>query len=362
MYSPLRFVPRIFFKRSAVHFTLFVTRRCNARCSFCFYVHGGGQAGDELTVAEVERFAPYIGTLLWLAFSGGEIFLREDLPDLSAVLYRATRPSFMVYPTNGLMPEKIADALGAILKTCTRSSIVVKLSLDGLGAEHDRIRGVPGAFDRVRMSYERLASLADIHPNLELGINTVFMASNQDRMDEVIDFVHGMRGVRTHTISMVRGEVGNPAEREIDLGLYLRAIERLEREGRAGGSATYGFRGARLKAAQDIVQRETILRTAHEGRRQIPCYAGDLNIVMTETGDVYPCESFSPGMLLGNIRVAGYDLGRIVKGDRMRSLREHIRERCFCTHECFTMTNLLFNPLVYRRLLREYWRFGKNVV
>ena len=77
----LRHLDSIAWKRRPIHLTFFVTRRCNARCPFCFYLQSTEMAeadAAELSLEEIERISSSLGSLLWLAFSGGEIFLRKD--------------------------------------------------------------------------------------------------------------------------------------------------------------------------------------------------------------------------------------------------------------------------------------------
>jgi MoaA/NifB/PqqE/SkfB family radical SAM enzyme len=353
-YSPLRFVPSVFLKRRPVHLTFFVTRRCNASCPFCFYSAGSGAEepppGDELSLAEIERLAPSLGSLLWMAFSGGEIFLRRDLVEISGTIYDENRPSIMLYPTNGLMPVLIRERTVRVLERCPRSVVVVKLSLDGLGERHDAMRGVTGAFERVMETYRLLGGLLGEYRNFELGVNTVFCSENQDEMDGIIDFVRGLEMVKTHTISLVRGEVRDGAYKDVDMEKYLRAVRRLEGD---VGRRTYRFRGAGIKAAQDNLQRRLIYHTVRENRRLLPCYAGRLNLVLTETGDVFPCESFRKDHLMGNVRDFGYDMKLLLGGERAEKVVSMVRDGCFCSHECYMMTNIFFGLRMYPSLLRE---------
>jgi len=294
VHSPWRFAGDVLWKRRPIHLTFFVTRRCNARCPFCFYLRGdglGGRAGPaapELTLEESEQVARSLGSLLWLAFSGGEVFLRPDLVEITEAFYRHCRPSFLLYSTNGFLPERIREVTEEILRRCPRSVVTVKLSLDGLGADHDQLRGVPGGFQKVLETHRLLSELLEAHPNFELGVNTVLCAANQDRIEEVLDFVAGLEGVRTHTVSLVRGDLVEESWKEVDPQSYAWVAARLERDLKEGLARRYRFPGARLKAAQDILQRRLILRTLRTGRRVLPCYAGRLNLVLTETGDVYP--------------------------------------------------------------------------
>jgi radical SAM protein with 4Fe4S-binding SPASM domain len=355
MYSPFRHAGSLF-RKKIIHLTFFVTRRCNMRCPFCFYLSGQESPGvpaEELSLREIERFSRSMGNLLWLAFSGGEIFLREDLTEISRVFYRNNRPAIMLFPTNGMLPELIRERTEQILRECGKSIIAVKLSLDGPRETHDGLRKMKGSFDRTMATYHLLGELAGRYPHFELGINTVFCSENQDSMDEIIDFVRDLKNIKTHTISLVRGDISQERFKNVDHSKYRAAIERLEKNLKNGISPTYRFRGARIKAAQDVLQRRLIHRTALQKRRLIPCYAGRLNMVLTENGDVYPCEILSD--TFGNIRDFDYDVNKVLRSERARKVVSAImHDQCYCTHECYFMTNILFNPRLYPSLAREY--------
>lgn len=361
-FTPFRHLSAVLWKRRPIQLTFFVTRRCNARCPFCFYLNGDDRdahRGRELTLEEIRATSRSLGSLLWLAFSGGEPYLRRDLADIAGVFYQQNRPAMMLLSTNGLLPELIRDRTEEILARCPRSTVVVKLSLDGLHADHDALRGTPGGFDRVMRTRQLLAPLLARHPNFELGINTVMMSDNQARMDRIVDFVRGLPGIGSHTISLVRGNVAEPRCTQVDAASYRHALERLEREQGEPGASRYRFRGGRLKAAQDLLQRRLIDRTRVEGRRQIPCYAGRLNLVLDERGEVYPCEMRSSSF--GNVRECGYDLSRLPRGAAARPVLGSIgRGECHCTHECYFITNILFNPRLYPALAREYLALGRR--
>ena len=356
MYSWLRHADAIAWKRRPIHCTFFLTRRCNARCPFCFYVDADQPPGkDELNLEEIGAISRSLGSLLWLAFSGGEIFLRKDLVAISRVCYEQNRPAFMLYPSNGLIPELIHDTMRQILQCCPESRIIVKLSLDGVEEAHDSLRGTPGGFVKLMESYRLLAGLQGEFAHFELGINTVFCAENQDRMDRISDFVAGLPHIRTHTISLVRGAASARYQGVVDPDKYRRAVDRLAGALQRRATPIYRFRGARLKAAQDILQRRLIHSTLTEERRLIPCYAGRLNLVVREDASVYACEMLDEP--LGNLRECGYDVGRLLSGSAAAAVLAGIaEERCHCTHECAFITNILFNPRLYPALLCEYAR------
>jgi len=139
----------------------------------------------------------------------------------------------------------------------------------------------------------------------------------------------------------------------VDYKKYQHAINRLENNLKDHSSKTYGFRGARLKAAQDILQRQLIHQTLIEQKRFIPCYAGKINLVLSETGEVYPCEMLSSSF--GNVRDYDYNINEIVISDKAKPVLDSINNKqCYCTHECYFITNILFNPRFYSTLAKEY--------
>ena len=310
---------------------------------------------DELSVSEIQKFSQNLGKLLWLAFSGGEIFLRSELVEITRIFYKNNKPAIILLPTNGLLTEIIYERVEAILKECPQSTIAVKLSLDGPEHVHDKMRGVKGGYQKTLKTCKTLGRLLDRYANFELGINTVFCQANQDYVEETIDLVSTMEQVKTHTVSLIRGEVSQEDLKKVDLQKYKKVIEKLESNLKKKIASTYRFKGAKLKAAQDILQRRLIYETAQSNIRDTPCYAGRLNLVLTENGDLYPCEDFSEKMKFANIRDFDYNALKILNTDRSKNILAMIENKgCCCTHECYFMTNILFNPAMYPALLKEY--------
>jgi radical SAM protein with 4Fe4S-binding SPASM domain len=293
--------------------------------------------------------------LLWLAFSGGEPTLRPDLSEIAGIFAGACRPVIVLLSTNGLDPARTAAAAAGLLDAAPRSTVVVKLSLDGPPELHDRLRGVPGAHASVLESFGRLAALAAREPRLQVGFNTVLSAANQHQIDAVFAAVAQLRGVQSHTLSLVRGAIPDPALGRVDPDRYRAAAEALACGLRLGRQPRYRFAGARLKAAQDVLQRRLIARTLSRQGRVVPCHAGRLNLVLDERGELFPCEDFS--LRMGNVRDHAFDVRATARSAAGRAVLDSIaRARCWCTHECYMMTNILFDLRHYPALLAEYLR------
>jgi radical SAM protein with 4Fe4S-binding SPASM domain len=91
-----------------------------------------------------EEFKPgLLEKLPRLSFSnvtGGEPFLREDLDEIIAVLERKAKR--IVISTNGYYTDRILELAKA------HKDIGVRVSLEGLAAANDELRGVEGGFER----------------------------------------------------------------------------------------------------------------------------------------------------------------------------------------------------------------------
>ena len=262
-YSPFRHIGSAFWKHNPIHLTFFLTRRCNARCPFCFYPvrKESSQVGqdkkhtelsngvnpasesvrnsDELTLDEIEKISSSIGNLLWLAFSGGEIFLRSDLVEITRTFYKKNKPAIILLPTNGLLTNIIREKVEEILKHCKKSTIVVKLSLEGTEYLHDSIREAKGSFQKTMQTYNVLGELLGKYPNFELGINTVFCSVNQDSMDDLIEFISKLKSIKTHTVSLIRGDVPDEGLKDININKYRDTINKLASNLKQRISSTY---------------------------------------------------------------------------------------------------------------------------
>lgn len=118
-------------------------RRCNLTCRHCYALSADHDYEGELSTAEVFAVMDDLKAfgVPVLILSGGEPLLR---PDLFAVAARAKAMRFYVgLSTNGtLIDEPMAD------RVADARFDYVGISLDGIGATHDRFRRLHGAFDR----------------------------------------------------------------------------------------------------------------------------------------------------------------------------------------------------------------------
>jgi len=120
-----------------------VTLACDARCRHCGSDAGKARA-DELTTAEATALFDALAALgcRCVTLSGGEPLLRGDWPTLVDRIRLAGMRAELI--SNGLSLESQAD------RVARAGFFAVTLSVDGTPEVHDALRGVPGAFARLR--------------------------------------------------------------------------------------------------------------------------------------------------------------------------------------------------------------------
>ncbi|MBI4880196.1 MAG: methyltransferase domain-containing protein, partial [Planctomycetes bacterium] len=135
--------------------TLAVTNRCRFRCWHCY---NSGRSQKDLPLETLRGVAAELQSLgaVCITLTGGEPLLRDDLEDIVGAF--DDRSCLVLNTTgDGLTPER-ARALRE------RGLFGAGVSLDSDdGAEHDRLRGRPGAF-RAALEALRAAGAAGLYP------------------------------------------------------------------------------------------------------------------------------------------------------------------------------------------------------
>ncbi|MHC4597599.1 MAG: radical SAM protein [Planctomycetota bacterium] len=153
-----------------------LTHRCNLKCIHCpFWRRESSELGYEAVVGTLHRL--HAMGVRMVIFEGGEPLLWRDGTRGLADVLEAAAPLFLSVgvTTNGTLPLDLpAD--------------VIWVSLDGLEATHDRIRG-PGAFERVLRNLEGAN-----HPRLY--VNLTVNRGNAGDVEPLVRFLAGrVRGV-----------------------------------------------------------------------------------------------------------------------------------------------------------------------
>jgi Fe-coproporphyrin III synthase len=275
---------------------LFPHNRCNCRCVMCD-IWKIRQA-REIMAQDLE---PHLASMRrlgvrWVVISGGEPLLHSDLTALSRLLRNeGIRVTLL---TAGLLLERYAHLIADHLDD-------VIVSLDGPPEVHDRIRGIPKAFERLARGVESLRTYrpampiqgrctvqkanhnclrAIVRTAQRLALNSIsFLAADltseafnrpqvwsRDRQAEV--------ALETAEVKVLEGEVdalGRECAEEIRMGFVVENVEKL-------GRIVLHFK-AQLGQAQPVAPQ---------------CNAPWVSAVIEADGTLRPCFFHPP---LGNI-------------------------------------------------------------
>lgn len=345
---------RLFFKRGLpVNLIFFVTSKCNLLCKHCFYWEELNKKKNELSLEEIESIAASLPNLLSVSLTGGEPYLRADLPEIAYAFEHRSQMRNLQIPSNGLLVDKTLSRLEALLQKVRRARVATGVSLDGPEEIHNRIRDNPRSYEKAIQTLQGMKKLKPSFPNLSVGVALTVSAANQDLLEDFYRHVDEDLQPDAITITLTRGNPIDPSLKHVDLERYRLFSEKVIRYRRAH-RLTDGW-SDRLVIAKEEETYRLIQEAAQADRRISPCYGGELIGILSETGEVYLCETLDRSM--GNVRSFGCDFARLWSSQKAEESRRYQHQLgCQCTYECAMSVNALFNPRRAARIFRSSLR------
>jgi MoaA/NifB/PqqE/SkfB family radical SAM enzyme len=335
-----------------VNITVSVSYQCNSRCKTC---NVWLLPNDDLELAEWDRVFESLGRApYWFTFSGGEPTLRKDLPDMVASAYRHCRPGIINIPTNGIQHKIIPGRIERVLQAAPKSEVIINLSLDGVGCQHDEIRGVRDNWPRAMATYAALRELKREYRHLTLGVHTVISNFNVDRFPELCEFVQ--RELKPDSY------ITEIAEERVELDTVgLGITPTAQRYSVAIDALLESLREQRLTGIAAVTQAfrrqyyEIVKRTLREHCQVIPCLAGVASAQIAPNGDVWTCCVRAQSM--GNLREHNYDFGSVWRTPEAGQLRRSIKAgECYCPLANAAYTNMLMHGPTVTKVMADVAR------
>lgn len=275
-----------------------LTGRCNCRCSFCNIWRG---PKEELSTAELQTFFEKNNGFSWIDLTGGEIFLRPDLPEILDIALETGRKLVLLhFPTNGSFPDL---AVSAVKKVLAKGGVmpVVTVSLDGPPSFHDENRGRPGSFDLALETFRKLREVKGCRVffgmTLSAGNTGLFEETQREARNRGAAVSPG--DFHFNLVHLSGHYYGNEAGERPDREALGREFKRVS--GKAGGFGPLGLLEKRFA--------EGVGFYCETGRGPIPCAALSASVFVHHTGVVYPCTIYDRP--LGNLRDCDFDLSAL---------------------------------------------------
>lgn len=261
------------------------TLRCNLRCRHCGSDCKNIARTPDMPKEDFFRVLDSVAAKcdphkVMLVITGGEPLLRSDLAECGRVFHEKGFPWGMVSNGFALTEEKFHELRAAHLGALT-------ISLDGLGDDHDWMRGVAGSFDKAA----RAIRMAAADSSLAFDVVTCVNSRNIGHLAEIHDWLidAGVKEWRLFTVF----PVGRAAEDTMmclsgeDLRRLMDFIKETRRDGRIKASfACEGFLGNYEGEVRDLFYM---------------CHAGVTVGSVLADGSISACPSIRSDYHQGNI-------------------------------------------------------------
>lgn len=343
---------------SPMTLTYSVTAACQSRCKTCqigaMFCQDPARSEKDLKLEEIEKIFQSMNPVYFFNMSGGEPFMRNDLPEIVDLACRYLKPRVVHTPTNAILSDRIIENTEKIIHIVRKYDasvpFTVKPSIDGVGGLHDEIRGVKGNFECLLGTVDGLKKLEEKYDNFHLELGTVISNFNIDHLEEIEDFVHSL-GVESYRneVAECRTEFFNLQD---EITPSAEIYQRLIKDFAAKVEENIGKKKklARTTEAMRVVYYDIAGKILEEKRQVIPCYAGVSNVHINYDGGVWPCCVLGYEKEMGNLREYNYDFQSLWRSEKAQAVRGYIKEKnCACPLANQAYSNeLLHLPSLYK--------------
>lgn len=286
---------------------LIVTYRCNARCYMCSTWRHPSKRSEEFAPELIARLP---GGLKFINITGGEPFLRGDIVAIiEAALVKTRR---LVISSNGYFTERmvaLAEKFG--------NRIGLRISIEGLPAANDSLRGIRDGFDH------GLRSLVTLHDMglKDIGFGITVSDRNAKDMIELYRLAHAMNmefaTAATHNSFYFHKADNHYVDPEMVAAEFERIAGKLLRTGKPKNWFRAYFNMG-------------LANKVRGGNRPLPCAVGSDVFFLDPYGNVLPCNGSDEPMIMGNLNERSFD--EIWNSQQAGRVREQVKN---CTKQCW---------------------------
>jgi len=304
---------------------LVATYRCNARCHMCNTWQYPTTPDQEMDPRYYERFP----NLEFLNITGGEPFLREDLEEIVRIVKPKCKR--ICISTNGYFTERIVD-----LAKKFNGEIGIRISIEGLPAANDELRGIPNGFDhglRTLLQLKRMGMK-------DIGFGITISDRNAKDVLELYELAKHLE-VEFATAVVHNGYYFHKLDNTITKQEEItESVSELIRE---------LFKSKRPKDWYRAYFNHGIINYVHGGKRLFPCHMGEDIFLCEPWGDIKPCNVLDE--VMGNIKEADFET--IWNSERAAEVRKKARN---CGRECWMIGS------VSPEIKKNKWKVAKWIL
>lgn len=332
--------------------TYTVTFGCNARCIMCD--SWKMPAKGDLTLEELERLIPQLPVMDAVRLTGGEPFVRKDLPQIGELIQRHLKPLVLHITTNGFLTDRIVSYCE---KRDRGTPLQMLISVDGVGDKHNRVRGSSIAWNSVMETLNQLAPRQD-ELRLRLGVNqTIVDAEGVDHYRRLRELLRPLRVFNNVVMAYDTSATYN-LETEVDVAPTqigeFHTFGEFSKEDLVGlirevesdlKELPYWERVAKRYYWRGI--RNRLLRD--EGKPNPKCVALNSHLRIFPNGDIPTCQFNSK--IAGNLRRQTFQ--EIWASSNAEAQRKWVRACPGCWAECEVLPSALYTIDLLREAVRR---------
>jgi len=324
----------------------FVTSRCNSKCRHCFNWHNLNNKMD-LSLLDIENISKKLPKINNLLISGGEPFLRNDLPEIINIFVKNNDIKTVSIPTNGLLTDNIVKISEEIVKISELELVNINFSLDGRAEIHNYVRGIENNYAITRITIKKLDELKKKNPKLKILINSVIIPANANEVTEFSDLVNSWPEINNHYFELLRHNSKEEFDKiKIDFEffehlLYLQYNKYKREISMNTKNPIKSFLKKVLFLGRNyLIYRQEFENYVSQKDWKMPCTAGKNIMVINDDGSLSPCELRPKRFNL----LAYNSWSELNKSpDYQKELKCIKADKCFCTHSCFLNSSFSSN-------------------
>ena len=321
---------------------LIVTYRCNAKCYMCNTWQYPSKKNEEYSPELVDKLPTGLD---FINITGGEPFLRKDIGQI--VEKALTKTKRLVISSNGYFTERIIPLFEKF-----GNQIGIRVSIEGLPAANDDLRGIKNGFDH------GLRTLTTLHGMgiKDIGFGMTVSDRNADDMIELYRLANAMglefATATTHN-SFYFHTTDNQYENQEKVAKIFEniAVELLKTNKPKNWFRAYFNMG--------------LARKARGQKRALPCEVGTDMFFVDPGGNILPCNGSDHPMIMGNLHEQGFDeIFHSAQAEKVRQMVKNCDKQCWMIGSAApAMKKRISIPLkwVVRNKLKVMKNKGQNV-
>ena len=313
--------------------TFSLTNRCNSKCKTCNIWKIKDK--KDISLEELKLFFSKNKSFNWIDLTGGEVFLREDIIEITKIIKSTQKDLFLLHiPTNSLLEKIIIKRVREIIKIGF-PKVIITISIDGVSKTHNEIRGINNNWSKAVAVYNELKKMKSKHFDCYFGMTiSEFNFREVDLMYmELKKYVPGLKITDIHYNLVHYSETYYKNMNQIgDLNRFDKIFKNIVKDKKLSLNPILSL---------EVVYQKLVSLYIKKGSIPVRCRAGEISVFINENGDIFPCTMWNKK--LGSLRELDYDLNMIK--------RDYINTNCNqCWTPCEAYQNIMVDFLKYLKL------------